>query len=79
MFPSFNKNSNFEDKKFYPVIFKVGTGRRGVEGIRYGRRISVCRKRSRFRIVGQDIQPTTFTGGSQLGKKLPEQVRTEKL
>ena len=27
------KTSNFEDKKFYPVIFKVGTGRRGVEGI----------------------------------------------
>lgn len=27
------KTSNFEEKKFYPVIFKVGTGRNGREGI----------------------------------------------
>jgi ParB family chromosome partitioning protein len=27
------KTSNFEEKVFYPVIFKVGTGRRGKEGI----------------------------------------------
>ena len=27
------KTSNFEDKTFYPVIFKVGTGRRGKKGI----------------------------------------------
>jgi len=27
------KRSNFEKKEFYPVIFKVGTGRRGVQGI----------------------------------------------
>lgn len=27
------KTSNYEEKKFYPVIFKVGTGRRGKQGI----------------------------------------------
>ena len=27
------KKSNFEKKEFYPVIFKVGTGRRGAHGI----------------------------------------------
>ena len=27
------KTSNYEDKIFYPVIFKVGTGRRGKQGI----------------------------------------------
>ena len=27
------KTSNFEKKEFYPVIFKVGTGRRGTKGI----------------------------------------------
>jgi len=27
------KTSNFEEKRFYPVIFKVGTGRSGPEGI----------------------------------------------
>ena len=27
------KKSNFEKKEFYPVIFKVGTGRRGEQGI----------------------------------------------
>ena len=27
------KRSNFEKKEFYPVIFKVGTGRRGEQGI----------------------------------------------
>ena len=27
------KTSNYEDKKFFPVIFKVGTGRRGKQGI----------------------------------------------
>jgi len=27
------KTSNFEEKKFYPVIIKVGTGRKGAQGI----------------------------------------------
>jgi len=27
------KTSNFEEKRFHPIIFKVGSGRKGVEGI----------------------------------------------